>query len=67
MKCPCHYVKNLKETLQIVDTYDVFLINEGQFFEDLYDIVNILVNMHKKRVYVCGLDGDFKEENLVNY
>ena len=64
MKCPCHYVKNLKETLQIVDTYDVFLINEGQFFEDLYDIVNILVNMHKKRVYVCGLDGDFKRRKF---
>lgn len=63
-KCPCIYVNNLKEILQIVDKYDIFLINEGQFFEDLYDIVNILVNMHKKRLYVCGLDGDFKRRKF---
>ena len=54
----------MKESLQIVDKYDIFLINEGQFFEDLYDIVNILVNMHKKRLYVCGLDGDFKRRKF---
>ena len=45
-------------------TADVICINEGQFFEDLYDIINILVNMHKKRVYVCGLDGDFKRRKF---
>ncbi len=64
IRCPCIYIQTLKESLQIVDKYDIFLINEGQLFEDIYDIVNILVNMHKKRLYVCGLDGDFKRRKF---
>ena len=48
----------------LISQYDVFVINEGQFFDDLYDIVNILVNMHKKKVYVAGLDGDFKRRKF---
>ena len=35
--------------------YDAFFINEGQFFDDLYEAVNYLVNMENKKVYVCGL------------
>ena len=46
--------------------YDVFLINEGQFFEDLYDTVDELVNTYNKKVYVCGLDGDYKQEVFPN-
>ena len=38
--------------------YDVIFINEGQFFDDLYEFVDYAVNEKKKRVYVCGLDGD---------
>jgi len=34
------------------------LINEGQFFEDLYECVFKLVTIYKKHVYVAGLDGD---------
>ena len=44
--------------------YDVFLINEGQFFEDLYDTVDELVNTYNKKVYVCGLDGDYKRKKF---
>ena len=44
--------------------YDVILINEGQFFSDLYDIVKMLVDTAKKHVFVCGLDGDFKREKF---
>lgn len=42
----------------------VILINEGQFFEDLIDVVDILVNVYNKEVYVCGLDGDFKRQKF---
>ena len=48
----------------LISQYDVFVINEGQFFKDLYDVINILVNMHKKKVYVAGLDGDFKRRKF---
>ena len=44
--------------------YDVIFINEGQFFEDLYKFVDDVVNQKNKRVYVCGLDGDFKREKF---
>ena len=48
----------------LLHMYDVFVINEGQFFDDLYDIINIMVNLHKKKVYVAGLDGDFKRRKF---
>jgi thymidine kinase len=51
----------LKDILNndIVSKNNVFLINEGQFFPDLYDQVLNLVEKHNKIVHVCGLDGDF--------
>jgi thymidine kinase len=42
---------------------DVILINEGQFFTDLYDIVIDMLKNNKK-VYVCGLDGDFERKKF---
>ena len=38
----------------------VILINEGQFFSGLVDFVNLLLSK-KKIIYICGLDGDFKQ------
>ena len=43
---------------------DVILINEGQFFDDLYDCVIDMVETHNKIVYICGLDGDFKRKRF---
>jgi thymidine kinase len=47
-----------------VDTYDVILINEGQFFEDLVTNVLHYVEKMNKRVYICGLDGDFRRKKF---
>tara|TARA_B100000900_G_scaffold415211_1_gene444255 strand:- start:2448 stop:3038 length:591 start_codon:yes stop_codon:yes gene_type:complete len=44
--------------------YSVILINEGQFFDDLYTAVDLLVNTYNKKVYVCGLDGDYKRNKF---
>jgi len=41
----------------------VILINEGQFFSDLFDFVNELLKQGKK-IYVCGLDGDFERKKF---
>ncbi len=41
----------------------VILINEGQFFPDLYDAVVDMLNCNKK-VYICGLDGDFERKKF---
>ena len=37
----------------------VILINEGQFFPDIAPHVRKWVDEDRKRVYICGLDGDF--------
>ena len=47
-----------------LERYDVILINEGQFFQDLYKFVDYIVNSLQKKVYVCGLDGDFKRKKI---
>jgi thymidine kinase len=46
-----------------VATSDVILINEGQFFEDLYEIVVEMLKQNKK-IYICGLDGDFERKRF---
>jgi len=61
---PCEKVEKLFDLFEhdnsdILKRTTAFIINEGQFFEDLVEFVDILVNKHKKKVYVCGLDGDF--------
>jgi thymidine kinase len=62
---PCKKVEKLFEMCssnnsKIFKTTQAFIINEGQFFEDLFDFVYMLVNKYKKKVYVGGLDGDFQ-------
>jgi thymidine kinase len=42
---------------------DVILINEGQFFDDLYEVVDDMLN-HHKTIYVAGLDGDFERKKF---
>ena len=42
---------------------EVILINEGQFFEDLYPCVLQMLAENKK-VYIAGLDGDFERKKF---
>lgn len=53
----------LKEQIASVVKSDVILINEGQFFAGLEEFVRLLLEKGKK-IYVCGLDGDFKRERF---
>lgn len=62
IKIPCIKTDNLRDILPTI-TSDVILINEGQFFPDLYEaVVDMLEN--GKQVYVCGLDGDFERKKF---
>lgn len=54
-------VVNNKETIHRAET---ILINEGQFFTDIENEVKRLVEDEHKRVYVCGLDGDFERKPM---
>jgi thymidine kinase len=46
-----------------IRTSEVILINEGQFFPDLEEFVRLLLNDGKK-IYICGLDGDFERKKF---
>ena len=54
-------VRDHEETIKNAET---ILINEGQFFPDIEEQVKRLVEGSNKRVYVCGLDGDFERKKF---
>jgi thymidine kinase len=62
---PCIKSDNLKTPWEKMknEKVDVILINEGQFFYDLYEIVSDMVHCGKK-VYIGGLDGDFERKKF---
>tara|TARA_B100000963_G_C22615503_1_gene667117 strand:- start:731 stop:1306 length:576 start_codon:yes stop_codon:yes gene_type:complete len=43
---------------------EYIFINEGQFFKDLKKFCERAVNIDHKIIYVCGLDGDYKQEKF---
>lgn len=73
---PCFQASCLKELWSKKDNTDdnneeynalhqssVILINEGQFFDDLFEIVIDMLK-HNKKIYICGLDGDFERKKF---
>ena len=61
---PCIKAISIQDILDNhdIENVDTILINEGQFFEDI-ELVRNLVD-DNKRVYVCGLDGDFERKKI---
>ena len=57
-----HFDENSNKHI-ILRSADVILINEGQFFEDLYEVVIDMLK-YNKRVYICGLDSDFERKKF---
>jgi thymidine kinase len=47
----------------LIQKNQIFLINEAQFFTDLKEFVNALLEKGKK-VYLYGLDGDFQKKQF---
>ena len=68
---PCVQTENIsdqwynKDSVHYVNlrNADVILINEAQFFVDLYDCVLDMLR-ENKRVYIAGLDGDFTRKKF---
>jgi thymidine kinase len=46
---------NIEDVLK----YDVILINEGQFFEDIMEFCQLYCDIYSKHIIICALDGDF--------
>jgi thymidine kinase len=49
-----------------IENSDVVLINEGQFFSDIVPFTINMVEEEGKKVYICGLDGDFQRNKIGN-
>ena len=59
----CITCSNLSDILKL-DLYpesDIICIDEGQFYSNLYSFCKTAADSGK-HVYVCGLDGDYKQE-----
>lgn len=52
------------ENANKINNCDVVLINEGQFFHDIVQFTTRMVEELHKKVYICGLDGDFRREKI---
>ena len=69
IKIPCIKTNKLMDVwveytnLEKISLSNVILINEGQFFPDLEEFVKKLL-LNGKKVYVCGLDGDFERKKF---
>jgi thymidine kinase len=44
---------------------DLILINEAQFFKDIFDVVVDMVERENKHVYLYGLDGDYERDPFI--
>ena len=56
--------ENGEQNMKHLIASDVVLVNEGQFFPDIVEYVREWVEACGKRVYICGLDGDFERKTI---
>lgn len=61
---PCIQAHKLENVMKDLEAADVILINEGQFFEDILEVVIDLVEDKHKTVCISALDGDFKRQKF---
>jgi len=75
--CIVTHDKRMVEALKMNKLKDIFLlkeynelenilIDEGQFFEDLYEFIKKAVDNDKKNVYISGLLSDFERKPFDN-
>jgi len=67
-KIECCFIEKMSEIYKILNNikskkYKTILINEGQFFKDLYNVISVLVN-YDYDIYVCGLNADSNMEKF---
>lgn len=59
---PCLQTANLLD-IEVNFETNIIIINEGQFFTDLYQFT-VLMLEENKTIYISGLDGDFKRQKF---
>jgi|SRR6056300_1270937 len=67
IKIPCFNFNKIRDMYDLESDFNnikYILINEAQFFEDLIEMVTILVEKYKMNVYLAGLDGDYQKHKF---
>ena len=59
---PCLQTEKLLD-IEVNFETNIILINEGQFFADLYQFTELMLEQNKT-IYISGLDGDFKRQKF---
>ena len=61
----CKIIDKLNEIDDIeISEINTLIIDEGQFFDDLYETVNRWLNNFPINIIVAGLDGDFQQKPI---
>ena len=50
------------QDISVLSSADAIFINEAQFFVDLLPVIDCWLTTLDKPIYVCGLDGDFRQQ-----
>lgn len=67
IKIPCLSIMKLtSEINNIINDYDIIIINEAQFFSDLKQYLRHWCDVMNKIVYISGLDGDYLRNKFGN-
>ena len=69
IKIPCiamSFLSTISTLQDDISKIKYIFINEGQFFPDLFSIIKELLFKYKIKIYICGLDGDYKQEPFPN-
>jgi thymidine kinase len=61
---PGIFSNTIGEILEKLYVADYILINEAQFFPDIYELTILLVEKYNKHVALYGLDGDFQRKSF---
>jgi len=69
IKIPCialSLLSTIFDTENNISKIKYIFINEGQFFHDLFDVIKKILFNYDIIIYICGLDGDYKQEVFPN-
>ena len=67
LKISCIALSNLSSIFENdLSNIKYIFINEAQFFPDLFNIIKKLLFEYKIIIYICGLDGDYKQNPFPN-
>ena len=57
------YLMDIKDNNEFINA-DVIGIDEGQFYDDLFDFVNYVLKNYNKIIIISGLDGDHLQKKF---